>query len=63
MPNDLWNYSFDFNQGGYPNVPFFEYEFESEKECILSTLRYRIVEKRIVATNVEIEVSKHLDII
>lgn len=58
MPNDLWNYSFDFNQGGYPNVPFFEYEFESEKECILSTLKYRIVEKRIVATNVEIEVSR-----
>ena len=55
MPNDLWNYSFDFNQGGYPNIPFFEYEFESDKECVLSTLRYRIVEKRIIATNVEIQ--------
>ena len=54
-PKNIDYYSFDLNQVGYPRIPFYEYRMTTEKACNLSSLRYHILEKRIVAENVDIQ--------
>ncbi|MBO4589494.1 MAG: hypothetical protein J5698_00785 [Bacteroidaceae bacterium] len=49
------SYSFELNAPGYPDIPFFRYSISTNNPCDITTLKYEIVEKKVIASNVSIQ--------
>ena len=57
LPNNR-AYSFDYNQPGFPNIPFFRIVIPTNNPCDISTLRYEVISSRIIATNFRVQLKE-----
>lgn len=57
LPNNR-SYSFDYNQPGFPNIPFFQFVIPTNNPCDISTLRYEVISTRKIATNVRVQLNE-----
>lgn len=51
------SYSLEYNLPGFPNIPFYEYKFKTENACKLTTLRYEVIEKTLIASDIRVKLS------